>query len=137
MISALLLLTTGCRQGDAGDAATPTFDAHAALMNPGHAAWSEPAPDVFRVRLETSKGTFVIEAHRAWAPYGVDRFYNLVAIGWYDDMAFFRNVAGFMIQFGINGRPAANAVWKKAKIRDAGVSDQTWDRVAAGVVIPR
>ena len=31
----------------------------------------------------------------------------------------------------------ATARIQKAKIRDAGVSDETWDRVAAGVVIPR
>ncbi len=31
----------------------------------------------------------------------------------------------------------ATARIQKAKIRDVGVTDETWDRVAAGVVIPR
>ena len=62
MVSALLLLAVGCGQDDARDAATPTFDARTVLMDPSHAAWSEPAPDLFRVRVETSKGAFVIEA---------------------------------------------------------------------------
>ena len=39
------------------------------------------APEVFRVRFETSQGVFVVEAHREWAPRGVDRFHELVEIG--------------------------------------------------------
>ena len=118
MVSAFLLFATGCGQDDAGDAATPTFDAHAVLMDPSHAAWSEPAPDVFRVRLETSKGAFVIEVHRAWAPYGVDRFFNLVRTGFFDDSRFFRVRAGFIAQFGIPGDPTVTALWKDRTMPD-------------------
>jgi len=35
------------------------------------------APDRFVVTLETSKGKMVMKMLRAWAPLGVDRFYNL------------------------------------------------------------
>ena len=42
---------------------------------------TETAPAVFRARFDTSKGTFVIEVHREWAPIGEDRFYNLVKNG--------------------------------------------------------
>jgi peptidyl-prolyl cis-trans isomerase A (cyclophilin A) len=86
------------------------------LMNP--AALNEKAPDVFQAKFETSKGTFVIEVTRAWAPLGADRFYNLVKNGYYDDCRFFRVLAGFMAQFGINGDPKLNTVWNRAQIKD-------------------
>src|SRR2546426_5433180 len=51
---------------------------------------AEPAPKAFRVRFETSRGPFVMQVNRAWSPFGVDRFYNLVRRGFYDDTRFFR-----------------------------------------------
>jgi len=86
------------------------------LMNP--AALNEKAPEVFQARFDTSKGAFVVEVTRAWAPLGADRFYNLVKNGYYNDCRFFRVLAGFMAQFGINGDPALNMVWNKAQIKD-------------------
>ena len=118
VLFAFLFVAAGCRQDEAGSAATPAFDARAALMNPGHAAWSEPAPDVFRARFETTRGVFVIEAHRAWAPYGVDRFYTLVRTGFFDDSRFFRVRAGFIAQFGIPGDPTVTALWKDRAMPD-------------------
>jgi peptidyl-prolyl cis-trans isomerase A (cyclophilin A) len=76
------------------------------------------APDVFKVQFDTSKGPFVVEVTRAWAPKGADRFYNLVKNGYYDDVRFFRVVSGFMAQFGLHGDPAVNAAWKDASIAD-------------------
>src|ERR1700734_1492724 len=35
-------------------------------LSPGH------APATFKVRFDTSKGPFVIEVHRDWAPLGAD-----------------------------------------------------------------
>ena len=67
----------------------------AALTNPAHAIWSEAAPDVFEAHIETSKGVFVVEVHRDWAPRGADRFFNLVRVGFFDDSRFFRVRAGF------------------------------------------
>ena len=63
------------------------------------------APDVFRVKFQTTAGSFVIEAHRDWAPHGADRFYELVRSRYYDDSRFFRVVAGRWAQFGISGDP--------------------------------
>ena len=63
------------------------------------------APEIFRVKFRTTVGTFVIEAHRDWAPHGVDRFYSLVQTKYYDDSRFFRVVPGRWAQFGINGNP--------------------------------
>lgn len=81
-------------------------------------ALDETAPDVFQARFETSKGDFVIEAHRAWSTNGADRFYNLVAGGYFDNVRFFRAVAGFVVQFGIHGDPEVSAVWREQRILD-------------------
>jgi len=82
------------------------------------AALKEKAPEVFKVDLDTSKGLIVIEVHRAWAPNGADRFYNLVKSGFFDDVRFYRVVSNFMAQFGIHGEPAVNAAWANATIPD-------------------
>jgi peptidyl-prolyl cis-trans isomerase A (cyclophilin A) len=76
------------------------------------------APDEFQVRLETTKGPVVLEVHRDWAPNGVDRFYQLVEAGFYDNSRFFRVIPGFMAQFGVNGDSATNAVWANRFIQD-------------------
>jgi len=94
--------------------AAPAFSQ--ALMNP--AALKEQAPPVYRVDFDTSKGPFVIEVHRDWAPNGADRFYNLVKNGFYDNARFFRVIEGFMVQFGVNGDPKISAVWRDARIKD-------------------
>ncbi|HVG51672.1 MAG TPA: peptidylprolyl isomerase [Xanthobacteraceae bacterium] len=86
------------------------------LANP--ASLTERAPATYKVRLDTSKGPVVIEVNRAWAPNGADRFYNLVKNGYYDNARFFRVISGFMVQFGINGDPKLNAVWREARIKD-------------------
>ena len=79
---------------------------------------TETAPAVFRARFDTSKGAFVIEAHREWAPLAADRFYNLVKNGFYDGTRFFRVRPGFMAQFGLNGSPDIQSAWQRAFLRD-------------------
>ena len=87
-----------------------------ALLDPSLA--TEKAPEVYRVKMETTAGDFVIEVHREWAPRGADRFYNLVKIGYYSDVAFFRVIGGFMAQAGFNGNPAVSKVWLNSLIED-------------------
>ena len=81
---------------------------------------SQPAraPEVFQVRFETSQGAFVVEAHREWAPQGVDRFHELVAAGFFDGSRFFRVVPGFIAQLGVAGDPKVTAAWKDRTIPD-------------------
>ena len=79
---------------------------------------TEKAPATFKVKFSTTKGDFVVELHRDWAPLGVDRLYNLVKLGYFDDVAFFRVIDGFMVQFGIHGDGAVNAKWHDANIQD-------------------
>ncbi len=86
------------------------------LMNPEAA--NETAPETYKVELMTTKGPVILEINRSWSPLGADRFYNLVKVGYYDNVAFFRMVDGFVAQFGIHGDPAVTAAWKKAKIKD-------------------
>jgi peptidyl-prolyl cis-trans isomerase A (cyclophilin A) len=79
---------------------------------------SQKAPDTFRVTFETTRGEFVVEARREWAPQGVDRFYNLVREGFFDDVRFFRVIEGFMAQFGISGDSQVARAWQSARIPD-------------------
>jgi len=88
----------------------------ASLKTP--ASLTEQAPATYKASFDTSVGKFVITVHRAWAPNGADRFYNLVKNGFYDETRFFRVVPDFMVQFGINGDPAVAAPWQNASIKD-------------------
>jgi len=76
------------------------------------------APATFRARFSTSKGDFVIQVNREWAPNGADRFYNLVKNGFFDGTRFFRVISGFMVQWGIHGDPAISQAWSSASIPD-------------------
>src|SRR4249919_692460 len=96
--------------------ATPAFSQSANLSNP--ASLREPAPAQYKARFDTSKGVFVLDVQRNWAPTGADRFYNLVKNGFYDNVRFFRVISGFMVQFGINGDPKISVPWREAKIKD-------------------
>lgn len=88
----------------------------AALLNPD--LLKAPAPDAFQVKFATSKGDFVVQVRRDWAPNGADRFYNLVKSGYYDGCRFFRVVEDFMAQFGIHTDPKVNQAWMRAYIPD-------------------
>ncbi|MBN1654560.1 MAG: peptidylprolyl isomerase [Deltaproteobacteria bacterium] len=91
------------------------------LLNPEKA--SATAPGTYTVRLETTKGDIDIEVHRDWAPRGADRFYNLVKIGYFNDVAFFRVIDGFMAQTGLHGNPEVNQAWSRQSIIDDPVSE--------------
>jgi peptidyl-prolyl cis-trans isomerase A (cyclophilin A) len=99
-----------------GVLALPVLGQPAKLASP--AALNEAAPATYNARFDTSKGAFVIEVHRDYAPLGADRFYNLVKNGFYDDNRFFRVISGFMVQFGIYGDPKISAAWRNARISD-------------------
>jgi peptidyl-prolyl cis-trans isomerase A (cyclophilin A) len=100
----------------------PATPADSPLLTPDKL--TEKAPDQYKVRFETTKGPFVVEVNRELAPQGADRFYNLVKNGFYDDVAFFRAVEGFMVQFGIHCDPKVAAKWRDAVFPDDPVKGQ-------------
>ncbi|MHC4933094.1 MAG: peptidylprolyl isomerase [Planctomycetota bacterium] len=112
----LLLLSIAACGGKGDGTATDKVDPTVNLRRPQLA--TETAPERFKVRFETTAGTFVIEAVREWSPNGVDRFYNLARVGFFDDVTFFRVISGFMAQFGINGDPQVSSVWRPRTIED-------------------
>jgi peptidyl-prolyl cis-trans isomerase A (cyclophilin A) len=99
-----------------------------AMTDPKLAA--EKAPPTFTVRFETTFGDFNVSCTRDWAPNGVDRFYNLAKIGYFNDVAFFRAVDGFMVQFGIHGNPDVSKHWRDANL----APDPVKEKNARGMV---
>ena len=74
------------------------------------------APESYQVRFETTKGDFTVLVTRSWAPNGADRLYNLVRLGYYTDVAFYRVMDGHSAQFGLSGDPKVNGAWVGAYI---------------------
>lgn len=116
--TSLMLFTTGWGAAAAGEkdpipqSAVPS----STLKDPGTA--TERAPETFDVLVETSRGSVTIRVHRAWAPHGADRFYNLVRLGFYDGCRFFRVISGFMAQVGMHPDAEINGIWSAAPIPD-------------------
>jgi len=134
--SATLIIAL-CHRASTSGLASQASDNRAALMNPKHELWNQPAPDRFKVKFETSKGSFVIEAHRAWASHGVDRFYHLARAQFFDDSRFYRVRAGFIVQFGIPGVPAIASLWQHQTMPDDPVRQtNTRGRVAYAMTGP-
>ncbi len=78
----------------------------------------EKPPEVYQVKFETTKGDFVIEVHRDWAPRGADHFFHLVTNHFYDGVRFHRVIRRFIVQWGINGNPEIQSLYGDMKIRD-------------------
>jgi len=80
------------------------------------------APERFQVVFETTvrhgDGTFVIDVRRAYAPKGVDRFYELIKSGYFNEDGFFRVVPNFVVQFGLAADPRVTNKWVNANIPD-------------------
>ncbi len=76
------------------------------------------SPPQFTARFETTQGDFDIIAKREWSPQGVDRLYQLIKSDFYTDIALFRVIPKFVVQFGIQNDSVLNNSWKKYKIKD-------------------
>jgi peptidyl-prolyl cis-trans isomerase A (cyclophilin A) len=76
------------------------------------------APEKFHVKFETTKGDFIMEVVRDWAPRGADRFYELIQGKFYDGSRFFRVRPGFIVQFGISKNPKMSELWRQLKMPD-------------------
>jgi len=122
---AVVCVAIGCEDGGpTNDPAIPKVDTTSGPL-------PEKGPDEYWVKLDTTRGDVFVEVHRAWSPYGADRFYELVKSGFYDRCKFFR-VAGFVVQFGINGDPHVNAKWLNRNIPDDKYKRRDPDRHSNG-----
>lgn len=89
------------------------------LCNPQAPAMTQTAPEEFTVQfnienqgyLVSSVSSFRVNVKRANAPHAADRFYNMVINQMFAGQRFYRVVAGWVAQFGVNGHPAVNAVY--------------------------
>lgn len=77
----------------------------------------DAVPDVSRVACSTTKGPFVVEVYRDWAPLGADRFLELVEDSFYTDIPLYRCVKGFLTQFGITDDDSKKH-WHGNQIKD-------------------
>jgi peptidyl-prolyl cis-trans isomerase A (cyclophilin A) len=116
-----IMLTTGNLGAQGGTQGTSSSTSQRpapriSLLAPS--AFKEQAPATFKAKFTTTKGNFVVEVTRAWAPQGADRFYNLVKNHYFDGAAFFRVLPGFVAQFGLNARPEVSRAWASANIKD-------------------
>ena len=112
---------SGNRQAATSQAGSMAFTvnpdtAHPGLIDPSQAKFK--APEQFFAKFETTKGDFVMEVNREWAPNGADRFYSMVKVGFFEKVAIFRAIDNFMFQFGIHGDPKVAKAWKSASIKD-------------------
>ena len=78
----------------------------------------EKAPTTFKARFETTQGNFDIIAVRSMSPHGVDRLYQLIKHDFYTDIAIYRVLPDFVVQFGIHNDSLTNTLWEKFKVTD-------------------
>jgi peptidyl-prolyl cis-trans isomerase A (cyclophilin A) len=114
-IAGLLLVGVGLPL--AGQGPRTRAEKAAVLNNVRLPFWSTKAPATFVAEMLTSKGKVAIEFTRAWAPNGVDRFYNLVRAGYYDNTRFYRVSPGFVAQFGVAADPDYANYWGRQAIK--------------------
>jgi homoserine O-acetyltransferase len=118
-----ILLAIACLLPLASAQTTAPAERARALRDPKNSLWTQPAPEVYRVLIKTTKGNITLEVTRALAPRGADRFYHLVEVGFYNDSRFYRVITGRFAQFGIAGDPAIAKIWQNERFPDDPVKD--------------
>lgn len=116
----LSIAVAGCTEGRTAKKSDLPVQTVSAEKPQAPPAPPTPSADAqpFQVKFETSKGSFVLEVVPKWAPYGAQRFKELVEMGYYNECRFFRVVPKFMVQTGINGDPVVQTRWKNAEFPD-------------------
>jgi peptidyl-prolyl cis-trans isomerase A (cyclophilin A) len=104
--SALLLTLVGCSSERSAETKAPEPTA-----KKEEAPTASKIPATFKVKFDTTKGPFIVEVTREWAPIGAERFYELVQDKYFDDCGFFRVVPNFVVQFGLAADPAKTKKW--------------------------
>jgi peptidyl-prolyl cis-trans isomerase A (cyclophilin A) len=111
LLVSLLFVAAACGGGGSSSAVAP-----AELLAPSKL--NAEAPATYDATFHTTAGDFTITVHRAWAPRGADRFYNLVKNGFFDGQRLFRVVPDFVVQWGISSYPEVSGAWQSATILD-------------------
>jgi peptidyl-prolyl cis-trans isomerase A (cyclophilin A) len=77
---------------------------------------SETAVAVQKVHCETTKGPIRITIHPEWAPNGAARFHEMITDGYFNRIAFYRVIPGFLTQFGLGdaGDPEMRKKWRQS-----------------------
>ena len=105
LVAAAALTVAACARGSALDAPSP------ALL-------ATQAPDSFQVEMLTSEGIIEMVLHRAWSPLAVDRAYVLFLHDYYAGARIYRQVAGFVSQWGFSGDPVRDSTWRNQRLDD-------------------
>jgi cyclophilin family peptidyl-prolyl cis-trans isomerase len=81
---------------------------------------SEPTAkdEVFKAVFHTTQGDFTVAFHPAWAPIGTAHARELIESGFYTDIAIFRFVPDYVVQFGISNDSSLNNYWIERQIKD-------------------
>lgn len=114
----LILLAAALLVSVTAVSAQQSQSSNSLLLDPSNPEWTRRSPPVWYARFETSKGDFIVRCVRAHAPNGSDRFYNLIRLGYYDDVRFHRVSEHYIVQWGLNGDPAVNEAWLHAAFED-------------------
>lgn len=78
---------------------------------------TEPAPP-FNAIFHTTQGDFTVTFHPEWAPIGVKHARELIESDFYTDIAIFRVVADYVVQFGIHDNATLNKKWMNNQLKD-------------------
>lgn len=100
----------------------------AALTASAHGEELRPSGESYQVEFEIAlskgnTGSFTVEVYPEWAPRGAARFQEIVESGIWKAARFFRVVSGFMVQWGIPGKPTVANEWRGKKIPDDEVKE--------------
>ncbi len=109
--AALLMALASCSPA-------PKEKAAEAVPPPVEEAKPEPAPEVYRAKFTSTKGDFVIEVTRKWAPLAADRFYTLLKEDYYPGSPVYRVQPGFVVQWGISNSTRKSAKWNQEYMED-------------------
>jgi peptidyl-prolyl cis-trans isomerase A (cyclophilin A) len=116
----IVLAVCGCGPDNSSLTNDPSVPTANALPDeaPSAAEADVPKGETYYALFKTSEGDFIVAVHPGWAPQGAARFRELIEQKYYDDCRFFRVMAGFMAQVGMNGNPVTNAEWQDKTIPD-------------------
>ena len=78
----------------------------------------EEAPQYFTAKFETSEGDFEIESRKEWSPQAVNRLYQLIDKGYYQDIAIYRVIPNYIAQFGIHNDSTITSAWTNIRVAD-------------------